>query len=172
MKRIILALLAALALGVHAQTVTQTLTTYYTVAPPAGAASASAGPYQYLDGCRAAAKAEALSLQQTTDRWCWQLVRSTFKPKAGTPPPPVIGNATITWEAPTLNADGTPLTDLAGYRVKWGMAQGVYTQTLDVTGTSTVVQNLPAGTYYFTVTALDALANESAPATPASKTIK
>lgn len=172
MKRITIAALAALALAAHAQTVTQTFSTYRAVPPPEGAASASAGPYQYLDGCRAAAKAEALDLQQTTDRWCWQLVHSIFKPKAGTPPPPVIGNATITWEAPTLNADGTPLTDLAGYRVKWGTASGVYPNTLDVTGTSTVVQNLPAGSYFFRVTALDAAGNESAPSNEASKVIK
>lgn len=34
----------------------------------------------------------------------------------------------VTWIAPTTNADGTPLTDLAGYRIEWGscLAPGVF----------------------------------------------
>ncbi|MFQ5610302.1 MAG: putative Ig domain-containing protein, partial [Woeseiaceae bacterium] len=30
------------------------------------------------------------------------------------------GSVTVSWTAPTLNADGTPLVDLAGYRIYYG----------------------------------------------------
>lgn len=34
---------------------------------------------------------------------------------ADSPPVPANPSATLQWDAPTLNADGTPCTDLAGY---------------------------------------------------------
>jgi ABC-type glycerol-3-phosphate transport system substrate-binding protein len=33
-------------------------------------------------------------------------------------------SATLTWDAPTTNVDGTPLTDLAGYKVYYGTSLG------------------------------------------------
>lgn len=44
----------------------------------------------------------------------------------------------VTWLAPTTNTDGTPLTDLVGYRVEWGSCNadgsfGVYQAGLNVT---------------------------------------
>ncbi len=38
----------------------------------------------------------------------------------------------LAWEAPVSNTDGTPLTDLAGYKVSRGAASLVYTETRDV----------------------------------------
>jgi hypothetical protein len=38
--------------------------------------------------------------------------------------PPSGTTATLTWDAPTTNADGTPLTDLAGYRIYYGTTSG------------------------------------------------
>ena len=66
-------------------------------------------------------------------------------------------SATVQWQAPTYNTDGTPITDLAGYRVSYGMSPGNYTTTLNVTGamtTSAVVEGLGAGSYYFVVQAV------------------
>jgi hypothetical protein len=32
----------------------------------------------------------------------------------------ISGQATLSWDPPTTNVDGTPLTDLAGYKVYYG----------------------------------------------------
>jgi hypothetical protein len=78
------------------------------------------------------------------------------------------GVATLTWDAPTTRADGTPLnpaTDLSMYKIYYGTASHTYTQVVNVTnpGTTTITQtlNLPAGTYYFAVTVVDTLGQES-----------
>jgi hypothetical protein len=86
----------------------------------------------------------------------------------------MAGSATLTWSAPTTNVDGTPLTDLAGYKVYFGTTSGVYSSSLSVglnvgTPPSYIVNNLGAGTYYFAVTAYDAAGVESAFSTEASK---
>src|SRR3990172_7689128 len=36
------------------------------------------------------------------------------------------GDAILSWDAVTTNADGTPITDLAGYRVYFGTSSGIY----------------------------------------------
>jgi fibronectin type 3 domain-containing protein len=83
------------------------------------------------------------------------------------------GTATLSWNAPTTNADGTPLTDLAGYKVYYGTASRTYSQNIDVGNVTTyAVNNLTDGaTYYFAVTAYDTSSNESAYSNEASKTI-
>jgi hypothetical protein len=67
------------------------------------------------------------------------------------------GTATLSWTAPTQNEDGSPLTDLAGYRVYWGTSSRNYSNsvTLNNPGLTTyVVENLLAGrTYFFATTA-------------------
>jgi len=88
--------------------------------------------------------------------------------------PPAMGSATISWQAPTQRADGTPLTNLAGFRIYYGNAIGTYPVKITVanSGLNTyVVDNLPSGTYYFVTTAYDATGYESAYSAPASKTI-
>ena len=79
--------------------------------------------------------------------------------------------ATLTWNAPTTNSDGTPLTDLAGYKVYYGTASGNYAQTVDVGNvTTSVVSNLTDGaTYYFAVTSYDASGGESGYSNEVSK---
>jgi hypothetical protein len=74
------------------------------------------------------------------------------------------GSATLTWVAPTENADGTPVTNLAGYTLYYGTNPSDLTQSLTVSGgetTSTEVKDLPAGTYYFAVAAYNAMGLES-----------
>src|SRR5690349_20774637 len=39
--------------------------------------------------------------------------------------------ALLTWNATTTNADGTPITDLAGYNVYIGSAPGAYDRSVD-----------------------------------------
>ena len=73
--------------------------------------------------------------------------------------------AVVTWVAPTTNDDGTPLTDLAGFRVKAGLVCGtpdVVVDNIPATATQGIMTGLPSGTYFFWVTAFDVSGNESA----------
>ncbi len=73
------------------------------------------------------------------------------------PSPPLV------WDAPASKTDGSPLTDLAGYRIYYGTASGVYTGFIDVpanvtqyaiAGLSSVVP-VRGKTYFITITAFD-----------------
>ena len=70
---------------------------------------------------------------------------------------------TATWTAPETNVDGTPLTDLAGYRLYVGRASGMYSTIIDVglTTRTTLTGLDEATTYYLTATAYDTARNES-----------
>jgi hypothetical protein len=69
----------------------------------------------------------------------------------------------IQWEAPATNTDGTPLKDLAGYRVSWGPASKQYTNALDVGNRlSYPLANLAPGTWFIAVAAYDQAKNSSA----------
>jgi hypothetical protein len=85
-----------------------------------------------------------------------------------------FGSATLSWEPPTQNTDGTPLTNLAGFKVYWGTALGNYTSSVTINnpGLATyVVENLTPNTYHFTVTAINSVSAESEFSNPVSKTI-
>jgi hypothetical protein len=85
------------------------------------------------------------------------------------------GSATLTWLPPTTNTNGTPLTNLAGFKVYWGTSPGNYTSSVTVMnpGLATyVVGSLTPNTYYFTVTALNSSGAESVFSNAASKTIQ
>lgn len=71
---------------------------------------------------------------------------------------------TLSWDAPTTNTDGTPLTDLAGYKVYCGQAAGVYDSPLDAGNVLSyrVSDSLAVdGTYFCAATAYDTSGNES-----------
>lgn len=92
------------------------------------------------------------------------------------PPDPVVLNADLSWTAPTLNTDGSPLTDLAGFIVYYGLTQGgPYTteeQINDPAAVGLITQDIsPDGMYYFVVTAFDSSGNESAFSNEVSKEI-
>lgn len=73
------------------------------------------------------------------------------------------GTATLTWLAPTENADGTAITDLAGYTLYYGTNPSDLTQSVTISGaasTTREVKDLPAGTYYFAVAAYNAMGLE------------
>jgi hypothetical protein len=69
----------------------------------------------------------------------------------------------LSWTAPTTNQNGTPLTDLKGFKVYYGFASGSYSVTIDVgLNTNAVLSDLQDGrTYYFAVTAYDTSGNHS-----------
>jgi hypothetical protein len=85
------------------------------------------------------------------------------------------GSASLSWTPPTTNTDGSPLTNLSGYRVYWGTALGNYPNSVTLNNAglaSYVVENLAPGTYYFVVTALSSAGSESAYSNTGSKTIQ
>ena len=64
------------------------------------------------------------------------------------------GSATLSWAAPTQNTNGTPLTNLAGYRIYYGTSQTAMTQSVQIpnSGIATyVISNLSPGTWYFSI---------------------
>ena len=78
----------------------------------------------------------------------------------------VSGNVTVSWDPPNLNADGTSLNDLAGYRVYQGdLQQLAIVQELNDTGTGerrlTQIPDVTNANSCFAVTAYDTSANES-----------
>lgn len=74
------------------------------------------------------------------------------------------GSATLSWTPPTQNSDGTPLTNLASYRVYFGTEAGNYPNATPLAnpGIATlVVDQLTPATWYFVVTAVNASGMES-----------
>lgn len=85
-----------------------------------------------------------------------------------------IGTAHLQWMPPTHREDGSPLNNLAGYRVYFGESPNNFTEMVPLTNaglTSYLVENLATGTWYFAVTAVDAAGVESPLSNSASKTI-
>ena len=84
------------------------------------------------------------------------------------------GRATLTWEPPTQNTDGTACTDLASYRILYGRSAKNLTKAVHVANpsvTSYVVENLPSGKWYFAVVAVNNSGVSSTPSNVAAKTI-
>jgi hypothetical protein len=88
---------------------------------------------------------------------------------------PTTGSATVTWQPPTANTNGTSITNLAGYVIEYGKSASTMSTTVKVANpglTSYVVENLAAGTYYFGVTAYNSAGQTSSVSNVASKTVK
>lgn len=84
------------------------------------------------------------------------------------------GSATISWTPPTRNADNSPLTNLAGYRIYSGTSSGNLTQVLDLPNPGIsigVVENIAPGTWYFAVTSYNSSNVESERSSITSTTI-
>ncbi len=83
-------------------------------------------------------------------------------------------SASLSWSAPTQNEDGSPLTDLAGYRIYYGTSASDLSKRVDVgnpAATSTVVQDLTPGTWYFAISAYTQTGAESSRSQVVSKVI-
>jgi nitrite reductase/ring-hydroxylating ferredoxin subunit len=86
----------------------------------------------------------------------------------------VIGAAELYWSVPTLNEDGSALTNLAGYKIRYGTSPGSLSQVVDVANpavTSAIIEGLAAGTWYFSLTSYTNNGVESAAAGPVYSTI-
>jgi hypothetical protein len=84
------------------------------------------------------------------------------------------GGAALSYTAPTQNTDGTPLTNLAGYRVVYGTSAANLTQTIQIANpsvTSYCVTGLSPATYYFGVKAYNSEGTESDVSNVVSKVI-
>ncbi len=84
------------------------------------------------------------------------------------------GSATLSWVAPTENTNGTPLTNLAGYRVYYGTSATALTQIVQIANPDIItyeVSNLSSGTWYFSVRSYTSANVESNLSAVVSKTI-
>jgi hypothetical protein len=85
-----------------------------------------------------------------------------------------IGSATLSWEAPTANTNGSPLTDLAGYRIYYGSSPKHLSHAVQIktVGLQTyVIDDLEPGTWYFAVKSVAANGAESSLSDVVAKTI-
>lgn len=74
------------------------------------------------------------------------------------------GSATLRWQAPTENTDGSPVINLKGYRIHYGTTSKQYGKTIMINNASVTqyhIENLAPGTYYFAVSAIGASGSES-----------
>lgn len=74
------------------------------------------------------------------------------------------GTAELTWIPPTQNTDGSVLTNLAGYKVHYGTSASALTQIVTIANAGLAaytMSNLPAGNWYFAVTAYSSAGIES-----------
>ena len=82
---------------------------------------------------------------------------------SGTTAPATTGSATLSWIPPTQNANGSVLTDLAGYHIYYGTTPDLE-QSITVTNaglTRYVLTGLAKTTWYFAMTAYDSAGRES-----------
>ncbi len=86
---------------------------------------------------------------------------------------PESGSATLSWNAPTENTNGTTLKDLAGYTIFYGNSNTELTTSIEVSSSTTeyVVSNLASGTYYFAVAADASDGTQSKKSSVVSKTV-
>lgn len=85
------------------------------------------------------------------------------------------GSATLSWTAPTLNTDGTALTDLAGYTIYYGTSASNLSNSVSVNSPSassyTVTALMTGRTYYFAIASINTAGISSDLSSVASKTI-
>jgi hypothetical protein len=90
--------------------------------------------------------------------------------QTGSNPPPAgaastRGTLTVSWSAPTKNADGTPATELTGYTIYYGPGPKAYNMRMSVdnpSATQAVIHGLRPGVdYYFVVAAHNAAGGQS-----------
>ena len=84
------------------------------------------------------------------------------------------GSATLSWNAPTRRTDNSALSNLAGFKIQYGLTSGGFNKQVIVNNASVNVytlDNLSAGTWKFRVRAFDATGNTSNASTVKTKTI-
>lgn len=64
----------------------------------------------------------------------------------------IAGEMTFTWTAPPTNCNGTPITDLAGYQLMWGVAK---VDVNDPAATTYTARGLAPGRWWAGITAVN-----------------
>jgi len=85
-----------------------------------------------------------------------------------------IGEARLNWDAPTSRTDGSPLADLSGYKIYYGIAPDqlrCQIEIRDPKATNANVTGLSPGTWYFAVVSVDNARVESKQSDVVSKQI-
>jgi Putative Ig domain len=85
-----------------------------------------------------------------------------------------FGSVTVSWSPPTTNADGTPITDLAGYRIYYGRSADELESVAVVNNpgiTRRVIDDLSPDTWFFAMTSINGSGLESARTQVGSVTI-
>lgn len=73
-------------------------------------------------------------------------------------------SVTLSWTPPTQNADGSTLTNLAGYKIYYGISEGNNPNVIIIDNpgiAAYVVENLTPATYFFAATAFNSNGIES-----------
>ncbi|MGH8227311.1 MAG: fibronectin type III domain-containing protein [Steroidobacteraceae bacterium] len=81
---------------------------------------------------------------------------------------------TLSWQAPTTNTNGTPLTNLAGYTINYGTDPAELTQSVTLPSAAAMtytVQGLEPGTWYFEIAAYTNNGLQSGPSNVVSTTV-
>lgn len=144
--------------------------------------AAPAGPLKVFDRNRNS-ELEDDEIAKVNERLAGRPARAT-RPAAKRPPEPVappqpeeepgVGTASISWQPPTQNDDGSALKDLAGYVIRYGRSPSSLDKRVTVKDprtTTQVVKELGKGTWYFTVSSLKKDGLEGRPSPPVSKKI-
>jgi hypothetical protein len=74
-------------------------------------------------------------------------------------------SVTLSWTPPSTNSNGTPVSELAGYRIYYGTSAASLSTVITVNGaddTTQVIKKLASGTWYFAVTSFNSDKVESA----------
>ena len=86
-------------------------------------------------------------------------------PGGGGPSTPTTSDLTLSWDAPTVNEDGSPLDDLAGYNLYYGQSSPLTADNSQViqlaTVTTATIPDLTPGTWFVAVAARDVSGNVS-----------
>lgn len=111
------------------------------------------GAVAVLPACGAGGDGEPLSSQ----------VGSGGDPDSPSSGEPLPGMATVSWTAPETNIDGSPIDDLAGFRIYFDHTPLSKSSPFTFVGNKTefTVPNLEPGLYYFAVSAIDTGGEES-----------
>lgn len=100
--------------------------------------------------------------------------RATTQPFTITVLPSANAVATLRWEQPAAKFDGSPLDDLAGYRIVYGRNADDLDRSVFINDPSTTefeFTSLGEGIWYFAVIAVNANGLEGPPTAPAMKSI-
>jgi hypothetical protein len=89
--------------------------------------------------------------------------------------PALAGTASLSWSRPTENTNGTPLTDLAGYVIRYGTSSTALNDKISVASASATgakITNLSPGNWSFAVSAINTANVESQFSAIVGKTIQ